>query len=667
MKTHLFLPLLTRRSSALVLLMLLVLPACKPSVSSLLREPLVPEAIFQESDDSMNEEARGLIRHYLKTGDARYATSEHRLTMLHLAAMSHRYWLVEKLLAEGADPNAVALGKAHPETGERPAVATPATLAVAVVNTMSNEDALLIVKALMAAGGDINLPLSEGSILSLCQSGPYSDMKADAMALELIKLGARSQKKDIAQLLLHNVWPDSLEYFLNTPDGQEEFRQQARELLIWSAEHFRGKYHELRCAQHLYEHLHEPLTWEPGEHSPLFLLAKNILQNTKEMRDCYADSCASYAALMLNKGEDALRPDGEFRRTCAADVLAASPSVLALLKEKGITITVPAHHFASDTLVEQLLDIPSDAIRNEEVLEQAEVLQSVFTAPTEAMFATNLLYRQASSRALTLLARATPTPSLQELLKQHPAWQKAQASWEGEAHAARALLIALNENPQFNMPADWLLESARQMDEAGRPDVAHAWRLLLAHNEDNEALIDSLCDLERTRGIPLPIRAAALSCKLKQNGLPTLYTLSSCLNEQRNDHVPAILLAMHATHKPCIVSKLDPLLMPERLFYQPDGSAGSCTLPNEEQKELIIDALRKIGAPLAARLCGDAQPMEPDEEVRQLAERHGIAVAASLELELALALYILENRDAFENPWRHTETAPRIRHKRRRE
>ncbi len=635
---------------ALALLATLSLCSCKPTVKSLLAvDSLVPESLFSENEDIMKAEAQELIHHYLRTQDARATSPAHKLTMLHLAAFTHRYWLVEKLLAEGADPNAQALVHEQDEQGITHAVPgpTPAYLAVKAGQQRANKDALWVVRALVNAGADLNR--TGKGILSACnRSWRFTELSDDALAVELIRLGARADDADATDIIAHNR-DKALTALLATPEGKELVEEELAHLLYWAAVCFDGEEAELTCPRNLLQHFPTLPEWEAEEHTPLFILAKYHLQKkfTRDDHERIRDRYAAFMALMLQHGENPLRPDGEFRRSCAADYIAASPEMTKLLSERGYNISAPAHHFAAETLVEQLLDIPSAAISDAEVREQFDTLAGIFSSPTEAMFTTNLLYRQACRKALTLIARADAGRA-EKVLLQHPAWRDTTV-WEGEAHHGRGLLVALRENAgQYKLPADFLCESARLMDEAGRPGVAHAWRLLLADNPENDACIEKLCADDQ----PLPVRAAAMSCRLRRAGLPSLGTVgewdSAGSRYVYSTNEPA-QLALRVERSMYRLNKLHLLEKPESFFYE-SGDSPFRMEPDKDERAKSIAALREIGAPLAARLCGDTEPLEPAAGIAELEQRYGRAIAASIELELALALHIEANREAFEHP-----------------
>ncbi len=631
------------------------LGACKPSVKSLRTIDINEIALHEQQSElrsPLDAEARALVEHYLHTGDARYASPEHGLTLLHLAAMTHRLWLVDKLLAEGADPNALAFrNEASP--GD-----TPAALAVRCTAwKLTNEDALLIVKALMAKGADIN---SGDGILNECAAyggdgdaissydwRPNGKLSREGLAIELMKLGAKPNSCLVVNCSTLG-WPKALKALMETPEWAS-LRQNMPEYLMEFAHSFSRESRQYDCLKLLLQEATAEEVRGTAQENVLFSLLNREPESAFDGRHLNKPPYGVMAvALLLEHGADPLMPCGAFGMTCAADAAARDRHLQEKLRERGVTLTPPPHRFEADSLVEQLLDIPVEAIRHEEAAAQYELIASLFTAPTEAMFAHKLLYRQACSQALALLYR-TDTDRTMAMLKALPAWRDA-AVWEGDAHAARGLLIALRDNKNIILPVDFLLKSADAMEEAGRPDVAHAWRRLLSQDKANENFLQQLCNEKR----PLPVLAAVQSCMLELAERPTLGSVESWMKDQYSydgEYNKRVQYAIAAERSMRCVHKLAPLTMPERLFYQPDDSEGSATLPTPEQQAKTIEALRHIGAPLAAALCGDPEPATPSPEVAALAQRFGTEAAASLELEYALSGYLLRHWPSFCQPW----------------
>ncbi len=611
---------------AFVLLSFL-LPSCKPSAKGM-RHIQLDGYVFSEKTDSMQSEARTCVEHYLQTGDARYATPQHGITLLHLAAMTHRFWLVEQLLAEGADPNARMRQGEALEPGD-----TPAILAVRAGRRMSNDDALLIVKALRAAGADINLPgYHDRTILTHCSDASYRYetplSNGEQLALELIDLGARGNT-EAAGHFVSCAWPSALGKLLASAE-RDTICASMPELLHLSAFFFDGREEELACATLLLEHADDVDARHKNADTPLHTLAGHDKQEDEEETALRA----AYILMLLEKGANPYLPGNNFGKSCAADSLQARPELLERLAQEGHHIPPPPHDFATETLVEQLTDIPVAAVSRTEARHQWDSIAPLLTSPTEAMLAKGIHYRCACVNALALLQKADAARA-EALVAALPLWQDA-AAWEGEAPATRALLFALQQNPLFSLPKEQLLSTARAMEAAGKPALAHAFARLLHRAPSSRELITQLCEDEQT---PLPIRAAAWSSRVKLAGLPSLGEVDEWAHNKSTYRHDAVRLACRADEADAGITHPDAVSCPERLFFEGE--------PDSDPNEYAQRNLASIGAPLAAHLLKAAAPANLSAELAACKERYGLAVAASFELEIALARHILKHEAAF--------------------
>ncbi len=207
------------------------------------------------------------------------------------------------------------------------------------------------------------------------------------------------------------------------------------------------------------------------------------------------------------------------------------------------------------------------------------------------------------------------------------------------------------------------------MEQEGKPGVAHAFTRLLSRNESAGELIEQLCAEES----PLPLRAAAWCCKLERagegrKGLPSPGRVQRWLRDEHSlynidDEYPIPEAAYNADRSTerrrnlCVV-------IPELLPYEHLQEDESLSDIKDYQRPPLQKGLQDIGAPLAAHFMGDVAPATLSPELSALRERYGIALAASLEMELALSLYIWENREVFRDPRAHREEVAIRRHRR---
>ncbi len=639
-----------------LLLLLCLLPACKPSVSTL-RFIELAEKLPGEDETDLTDEARELVAHYLETGEVNYATPKHGLTMLHLAALTHRLWLVEQLLAEGADPNA----RLHSKEGMGD---TPILLALSSVSwSHPNDDALLIIKALVQHGAGINL---EGSsrVLGMA-TRDYSvrrgQLNNEGLVMELMKLGAKAGYTDLANFTNYG-WSRALQALMASPEWPE-LRQDLARVLHWSAVTFQGESEQLECLKLLLQHATEKDVKGTTQANPLYSLTSDI--PTESCGDDGGQKEANYAEFasqLITHGAAPLSPGGEFGRSCAADHIALYPWMVELLQERGHNLVAPAHRLTPGTLAEQLLDIPAGAFRKEELVEQYATIAGIFSAPVvlvdhqgealrlhhgiqlegaerdEAMRRGGLRrYREACARALELLTRVD-SHHTNALLMALPCWKDPAAWNEGDSlEAARGMLHALQETPGVIIPAQWLVDSARAMEQAGKPEVAHAFVRLLARDPSSKTLVEELC----SEATALPLRAAAWCCKLEQEELPAPGSLDDWTEglfyRVDSERYPEIFTALSAEQSGGGYAKI----VPEQIFYVTESPHAS---------DEVLAALRSIGAPLTAAYCGSEATAPIAPEIAEMKEKHGMIVAAGLELELALSRYIWQHRDVFRDP-----------------
>ncbi len=635
----------------------LTLAGCKPSVAPMLELNML-DTQLGEAHNALNGEARACVQHYLDTGDATYATPGHGITLLHLAALTQRLWLVEELLQKGADAKA---RMRHAKGSD-----TPLCMALRHYSHEASDpaqDALMVVDRLVQAGAELNDPES-ANLLGLTaltfRYVHYDDagrlgMSGEELALALMERGVRGGKAE-ALAFCRQGWPKALEALLRQSPGNAAFATDG-ELVHACTDHANEYYNKegsLACLERLLK-AGAPADARDAE-------GKTALRKLAEGRtDPRSEQESPYIALLLKHGADAMQPTGQYGKATLADLIAADSWMQGALAKQGQSIEAPAHVFEKATVVEQLLDIPERAIRADEVNASLDLLKKLFAEP---LHADPLVQRRACARALALMQRERAADAL-ELIESFD-W----ANWDANETFARHLLYAMQETPQRKIYAEWLMHEARGWVAAGRPERAHAFVRLLEFDtaypnastcaaqcvvEDgrlarNSRLVDSLCTADN----PPAIRAAALSVKLHCMGLPALGNgevwawLESKHRLSAQDCPKVLLDAVTADRsaqglpeagKPESFEPLNEehlrrtaaarLREPERLHFT------GCTSLHTQQ---VIAALRAIGANAAA-----------DWYAQETPDPAG-AAAASLDLETALGLYILAHEQGFREP-----------------
>ncbi len=616
---------------------LLVFAFERPALDRLCRVAM-SDFSFNEANGVIGAEARALAHHYVRTRDARAASATHRLTMLHLAAATHEVELVEQLLRDGADPNARMLSR--PEKGGKLAPGdTPLTLALRRPAThepgFDIESAAVVVKILLRAGADAGLTGHAGSSpLTLCaqhfpdeqgfdyHTGEHK-ISGEELALHLLNGGARGGQKE-AERLLHNGWALALGKMLELGmvERPAELLASCGKLICDKNRHARDMVNTRNCVIKLMGHVSAECKAEL-----LATLCRHEQENAKDERSTYErKEAVTLIAQLLALRVDPLHPAGEHGRSCAADYIAADAYQCRQLEGMGVVLSEPpVHKLEANTLVMQLLDIPTMAFREEEAREHFGLLQTLLIWPTAAQLGAPESWHRACARALALMRRADDA-RVRELVPTLPLW--APEAWQQDKRAhARGLLYALQQSAVPLMPADKLLEHARAMLAAGHADVAHAFICLMERDPQAEQVIENLC----SEGSPEALRAAAWTCKLHRHKLPAPGGELRPYFDQFGEAAPrdmtdALKLALRADNAFYWVDDNAALLQPERLIFSGE------TQSYYEHYERHRSAFRQLGAHKTLALYNS----ESQDEV-----------AASFELEILLGQHLWQHRHQF--------------------
>ncbi len=650
---------------ALAALALLAPAGCRPNTASMQRH--VEERLRLPDDHLKDDKQLGL--NYKQTGDPHYATPQHRMTMLHLAAQAHHLALVKALLADGADPNALMLPLTEGGLHETPLTFTMADILRG--RDPGPMESLAIIETLLEAGADIT-PTAQPCTNVLAAAHRLHTHDGDArlsgeeLVLKLIEKGAKGGLPE-AQAFVSSQWVQALTRVLPMLSEEERaaLRQQESVWHViaapftydrhtqvddedeWKARAMRDREH-IACAAALLQGSQPGGAASAAMQKTLRAVAEGLVLDEAAAQEFDRVDTADFIALLLQCGADAYAPvgghgifvdrDSREGKACVADCLAADHEVCKVLMKIGVMPEPPAHVLAADTLVPQLLDIPAAAFREEEVAQQAGLLQQLIAAPTVAQLADADDQRRACAKALALLGRGDKDAAA-AFIAALPAWSDP-AAWAGDATEARGMLYALQEDKlALQPPATELVAHARAMLAAGCPAVAHAFLGLLAHDKAAAPLIAELAK----EGTEPALRAAALSCQLRAEGLPTLAEIADFFPHNRLPRDKEVLVAVMAGSSAGWrgFEDFQRLRTPERLFFTDYGRKDG-----DDMAEPYAAALRKLGAPAAADF---------------VAEGKGDADAASLELETAYSLYVLAREAKFREPeTEHNESKRRF-------
>ncbi len=641
---------------SLLALAALGLCSCGPSVDAL-GHASFEQAEFEQVAASMNEEARAVVEHYRSTRDARHASPTYGITLLHLAAMTHRIELVKQLLAEGADPNALMKipSRRFLRGGGDPQLlpaAPPLFLATRynVSNAYSDDgaqDALHVARVLAAHGADLNYHDPAGlGVLATCGFGTnWGNGNWEKCALSLLDMGAKPTREDMVSAADKGAFT-LLKRLLAMPEGQPHLHDHELMQELGGASFFMrdNKAGEdkgwLDCVKLVLDESIDVNARDEYGRSLLGDAADDLSFHDEEDEAGFDPSTpyVQYLLLLLKHGADPYAPYGEADICTPADYFARSPRLLATFAEQGFAITPPPHRFTREHLQEELGHLPFAAVRDEEVREHWDALASALTAPAaeEAWRDNNDLDEETATKAVQLMSRAD-APRLAATMMERPCWQADSPAWKERQGEPIRWLRALYLAPQAVFPADWLASTARHAEAAGNAAAARLLVLMLERcpADETAALLEGLCAEET----PLALRAAAWTVRLKRENLPTIGGQGE-LTKWFASHVEGCADPYWSITDPSV-----------QLAFKVDAALGheafECPLypfpcpycRDERNREDELDALYRL-SPLAAKLYEKGKDEATDDE----------KVAALLELELAYSQHVWVSRQDFRKP-----------------
>ncbi len=598
---------------------------------------------FNQGEDSeLQAEIAALLSRFDKTADATLASTPHRITLLHLAAVYKKPELARCLLQDGADPNARQLAEmptADMAETESPAVPlrpadTPLTWATIPHREGATAEELLpLINLLVEGGADVNAPGPLG-LPPLVTSTLTPSPAGEAVFLRLLELGARcsqftaesegSATVPLSALVASNGWHKALEKLLETGATMATPARSA----LHAAAGNPAQPGALDCAQLLLARGAVVDAINDEDATPLYIAAHN-LTSAQDAPVAEVDATCAMLALLLEHGADPLRccdADPEFPGSCASDFIAMSAPAQQKLAARGISVPRRAINWGavgSARLAEicraSLFGTPA-----EEIAPHFDKLASLLLAPTHEE-QHSPLYADSCGHAVKLLARADAARAA-ELVARLPLWQE-EAAWVNAEGRTSALMEALLSSPELILPRQALLEHARRMDTWGVTEAAAVLVELLERDDAAEADIETLCS-----DGSLPIRAGAQTARLLRANLPA--PRNGAVAEWMTEHGITADAAPAALKRALLLTSLD------KFWYG-----------NMEPKEIraLLEAMESIGAPRAAAFYKElAANLSKPEELDRLTAPGGAAEAARFELECATALFLWAQREVLQ-------------------
>ncbi len=571
-------------------------------------------------EDEMTQEYLELFARVQATGDVAQASTPHRITLLHLAALHKKHELVRDLLRAGADPNARQLV---------PAVA-------AGVDTMREGDPVLgwalapqgiegepaatlipLIDMLLEAGADVRALDAQGLPLLVIATFNMHPT-AEEVFLHLLAQGAATEGRPANELarcyplgywVANRCWTRAMAALLDkgcAPTG----------MLPTLASHA-GLPAALDGARLLLERGAAPGECL-GDGTPALYEAASAL--TALLKDDLADEesrelARQMVVLLLKAGANPLQACGalaELPGACAADLLREDAALPARLAEAGLAPLPPLALELSgegETFLCQICRASrlADKLGIEALQAHVNCFAALLETPSEAMHQ-SLIFPAATAAALRVLTRLD-APRAAHLLVAHPCWKD--SDWGEEGSLKSVLLGAVQSAPQLVLPETFLQEQATGCEASGHDALAASFIELLARDAAAAPTIERLCADNR-----LALRVGARTARLLQAGLPGPRTgsVANWMNEHQlrfEDAPPTVQTA-------CLATALEEIWMGR---------------PSPERREAILTALRAIGANEAADFYENPTADAPEN--------------MDLRLEEQTAKYLWEHRADF--------------------
>lgn len=592
---------------------------------SLMQEEMM---ISLQNGDMSQEEAEEidqLLQHFTQTADARYATEQSGLTMLHLACLYKHAELARCLLLDGASPHASL--KSEGFCGLAEPGATPLVLAVAMETGCPESEVLALTQHLLQAGAKVNMQ-REGQLCGY--ESVYLELLQRAENLDDIQVPEADVALSIGKIAADNGWKQALEELFRRREGK---LTPGDMLLLHSvAGNNTGEEKYTDCAELLLQKGIPANMQDIHGGTPLFVLMTGM----SFQQD---DGMASLplAELLLQQGADInlkAERDPEYPGFSPMDFLLTKPALLRALRDKGWALQPPPINWeATDELpreicrahlIEQARCHAEENRRGHEISpDTAEHYDTIarILAPDSTM-RQHPLYADAISAGIRMMAQID-APRTAQLLAELPLWTDALV-WKDQHPHALAILEVLTEMPTLVLPKEIICTAAEAMAKENQQDMAAAMLEQLGRCPDAEA------DISRYEQDARPaMQAGALQARLLQAGLPAAkcYAVRDWLKiNGRTADSP-------------------PLQKAVLLTSQEDIWFGNM---EEAKLEEVFAAMEEVGASRAAKAYRDiAASLHQAEELDAItADSH----VWKFELECATARFILQHRSAFLPP-----------------
>lgn len=564
-------------------------------------------------------EVTALMAHFDQTADARYATPQSGLTMLHLACLFKKPELARCLLLDGANPNA------RTKDAHGMVAGSPLSFAISpgFYDTDTEDKTLQLVDLLIKKGAQTNGDIWHdlGALSTAAHVCAH-----ESIAQHLLKHVTQVTEDDMS-LIIERGWTNLLHDILAQ---KEELSDAEKECIVTACYIIKGNYDgkiNRRMVELFLSKGVDINTFDAMDSTPLIVAASHLsFAEDEQFRSAWID----FIAYLLSKGADINLVAGAqspHAGLCAYDILANHSGVLEALDERGQALVAPPLVIREGaTLIDDLNRAGMRKMSAEAAQPYLQQIASVFTPTQEQLEHSG--FNTALLSAAEILQRVGADYAAQII--------NASSIWNITPHlhamedvdipcehvTAAALVYILQDVKEVKADTDKILKVANQAIHIEDYDLAATAIELLGRDASAANKVEEL-----TQSPHLSIQAGAWGAKLEQMGLPrcTNGAVKNWLAAHgREADTPATKTALLATSL-------------EEMWYG--------NMPKERKKE-FIEALKTIGAPDSAiKVYGEyADSMDNPDKLDKL-ESYG--KNWRYELEIATARYILQHATDF--------------------
>lgn len=581
-------------------------------------QALRDEEWMEEELQDLSEVA-GLIDHFDRTADARYATPKLGLSMLHLACLFKKPELARCLLLDGADPNLCTRDEYQLQAH------TPLRFAISpgITDADTDDKLIALVDLLIQKGAKTDIGIYHGE--SLITTAAYV-CESERVARHLLNYVPAVSSRELC-LIIERGWVDMLQEIL---DKQQIPQEQLNPALIASALPIQSKnaLTNRRCTELLLSKGAD-INYFDSEHpfNTTLITAIDFLKFVDEDNRSVADEWMDYIAFLIAQGADT-NVISTSSGLSAYDMLASRPEWLQELKKRGIdlqgqTLTL----VPGEKLLDNIIRAGVRKMSAEEVAPYFDIIASIFTPTAEQLKDAHRL-AGALQMGAELMARAD-VQRAQEVINNSSIWRISLSQPSPEADddlawsvTAASLVYTLQEIPELAAKKEHLMDVANKALAHGDTHLAATAVELLGRSPDAEADVQNMLESSQAA-----VRAGAWGALLQIQQLPAATNggVSKWLRKHKREaNTPQMQTALLATSL-------------EEMWYNQ---------MTPERKQEFLQALQTIGAPPEAiSVYGEfADNMNNPEKLDEL-ERLG--KKWQYELEIATAKYILLHKAHF--------------------